>query len=63
MKELKEKKEEDNNNELIDNINENKNDDGENLENKDDFLVTMIGVLNEVTNDKKKRDPSKDKEN
>ena len=63
MKELKEKKEEDNNNELIGNINENKNDDGENLENKDDFLVTMIGVLNEVTNDKKKRDPSKDKEN
>ena len=43
MKELKEKKEEDNN-ELIDNIKENKNDDGENLENKDDFLVTMIGV-------------------
>ena len=62
MKELKEKKEEDNN-ELIDNIKENKNDDGENLENKDDFLVTMIGVLNEVTNDKKKRDPSKDKDN
>ena len=62
MKELKEKKEEDNN-ELIDNIKENKNDDGENLENKDDFLVTMIGVLNEVTNDGGKRDPSKDKDN
>lgn len=62
IKELKEKKEEDNN-ELIDNIKENKNDDGENLENKDDFLVTMIGVLNEVTNDGGKRDPSKDKDN